>query len=268
MNIPIPIRNVRLHHHFKPLSDLLSHPSWTELGFFDTDYTAHKFYDHSNTVPNLIEAYYLKSIDSTSAIGWVHNRNAWVMNNFYLTKATQNYLGCVAPLDTAILLTGFLPDTLYHISWFPTRLNSTVHPVDTVWYTDGDGNLLLDLSTALFGDTIAYYLDTLRSDYAFIITLGPFVKRMGDVAAEVEYPSSDWDFGLFPNPARNEVFIRLPGDAPKDISIYDPSGRQLQGLVSVAGSLQRIPVGHLAQGIYYVWVSDETRSKTKKLIIH
>ena len=268
LGFPIPIKNRRLHHHFKSLADLLSHPSWLGLGFFSGDYTADKVIDDHNT--NVIEAYYLRSADSTTAIGWVHNRNAWVMNNFYLrnTETTQNFLGCTAPSDTAVILTGFLRNTPYHITWFPTWMNSTVHPENTVRTSSGSGTLLLDLSSALIGDTIEYYLDTLRSDYAFIITLEPFAKRM-EVATENDpVPIMGWDFELFPNPARTEVFLRMTGDSPKDIALHDLSGRRIHALISVTRPMQRIPIGHLAQGVYYIRVSDGVSARTKKLIIH
>jgi hypothetical protein len=271
LGFAIPIKNQRLHHHFKPLADLLSHESWTELGFFENAYTAHTVFDASQNNPNPIEAYYLKSTENTIAIGWVHNRKASVMNNFYLanTDTTQNFLGCRAPSDTSLTLTGFLPETSYHITWFPTWVNSTIHPVDTVWTTDNEGRLLLDLSTALFGDTITnfYFMDTLRADYAFIITPGPFEKSL---VLDEDEPliGKDWDYKLYPNPTRDVFYLHLPDDAPKDITILDLSGRQVQVLSKATGPTLSFPVAHLAKGVYHVRVTDGLNTKTKKLIIH
>ncbi len=207
-------------------------------------------------------------MDSTTAIGWVHNRNAWVMNSYYLTSSTQNFFGCTAPSDTSILLSGFLPGMEYHINWFPTWMNSTVAPVDTTWFSDASGNLLLDLSTSPFGDTITYYLDTLRSDYAFVITPEPFFKQMELDASPVDPIPPDLDFDLFPNPSRTEVFVRMTVDAPKDIVLFDPSGRHIETIGSVTSTQCRLPVGLLAKGVYYVRVSAGLSTKVKKLVIH
>ncbi|MBZ0206779.1 MAG: T9SS type A sorting domain-containing protein [Flavobacteriales bacterium] len=268
LGIPIPIQNRTLHHHFKPLADLLYHPSWLDIGFFNSDYTANKVFDESNA--NKIEGYYLKSADSTVAIGWVHNRNAWVMNSYYLanTDTTQNFFGCTVPSDTSITLTGFLPSTEYHISWFPTRMDSTVLPMDTVRISSGTGTLLLDLSTAPFGDIIQYYLDTLRADYAFIITPEPFEKSMQARVTDQITPETGWDFFLYPNPARDALYLRFQDDAPKDITVLDVTGRQVAYQSNITAANHFLSIGRLAKGAYWVRVADSNRWKVKKLIVH
>ena len=268
LGFAIPIKNRRVHHHFRPLADLLAHPSWTAYDFFNGDYTAHTYYDDTNA--NRIESYYLKSADSTVAIGWVHNRNAWVKNYHYVrnSSSTQNFLGCTSPADTSIVLPGFLDSTEYHITWFPTWLGSTVVPLDTVWTSTGTGELLLDLSTAPLGDTIAYFLDTLHSDYAFIITVDPFVKsgrRGSDTSAETV--SDEWDFSLFPNPARSEVFLKLPHGLPKEIVLLDAMGRQIRSWSGVSTKVLSVNLSELSSGAYAIRVSDGQHARTKKLMI-
>jgi hypothetical protein len=265
---PVPVINRRLHHHFRPLADLLAHPSFVAYDFFNGNYTAHKVFDESNA--NEIEAYYLKNADNDLAIGWVHNRNAWVMNSYYLTSASQyqNFLGCDPPSGQSIALTGFEPEADYYVTWFPTWMNSTVHPPGMQVTSNATGIITLDL-TDQFGGTYSNYLDTLRADYAFIITPEPFVKSLPLPPMAEEPPMENgWDFIMYPNPARDELFLRLPDDTPKDITLHDLAGRQIHVRSSVTGVVVHLPVGQLAKGVYYVRVSDGSNSTTKKLVIY
>lgn len=265
----IEITNRRAHHHFRPLADLLNHPSLVGSGFFDQEYGPHKVFDESGS--NAIETYYLKSADSAMALGWIHNRNAWVMNNFYFKTAAplENYYGCIATNTDTISLHGFIPNTDYHITWFPTWVNSEVQPLDTVWPSTATGDLLLDLSTAPFGDTISHFLDTLHADYAFIISPEPFAKSFRPTAytndADIE---SAWDFLLFPNPASDAFFLRLPDDTTNEVVVLDVAGRIVLRRANWSGRLLRLPTSGIAMGAYWVRVRNGMNEKTKKLIIH
>jgi hypothetical protein len=208
--------------------------------------------------------------DNNVAIGWVHNRNAWVMNSYYLTSASQyqNFLGCDPPSGQSIALTGFEPEADYYVTWFPTWMNSTVHPPGMQVTSNATGIITLDL-TDQFGGTYSNYLDTLRADYAFIITPEPFVKSLPLPPMAEEPPMENgWDFIMYPNPARDELFLRLPDDTPKDITLHDLAGRQIHVRSSVTGVVVHLPVGQLAKGVYYVRVSDGSNSTTKKLVIY
>jgi hypothetical protein len=263
--VEVVIKNQRLHHHFKPLTGLLNHLSWTNLDFFNGDYSAHTFFDETNT--NVIEAYYLKDASNTMAIGWVHNRNAWAMNNYYLRSDYQNFLGCTAPEEQSIVLPGFEENTEYHITWFPTRMNSAEVPNDDVDDT-GSGTVTLDLSSNPLGGTLNNYLDTLHADYAFIITPAPFVRGMQLTTENEASPEVGWDYTMYPNPAREGFFFGFSDEVPKDIVIGDLAGRQLLALRNINSKVQYIPLGQLAKGVYWVRVSDGVHMKAKKLIIH
>jgi len=265
---PTTIVNRRLHHHFRPLADLLAHPSWQVYNFFDGHYTVHKVFDENDAIK--IEAYYLKNADNNVAIGWVHNRNAWVMNSYYLASGSQNqnFLGCVAPNTQSIALTGFEQATDYYITWFPTRMNTTVCPDDEEDLS-GTGTITLDLSTAPLGGTLNNYLDTLHADYAFIITPAPFVKSMF-FASDDELPPAEagWDYTLYPNPARDALFLRFVDDAPKNIAVLDVAGRLVASQTNITAGTHYMPLGLLAKGAYWVCVTDGENMKVKKLIIH
>ena len=86
--------------------------------------------------------------------------------------------------------------------------------------------------------------------------------------AEEETDGMGWDFTLYPNPAKDELFLRLPDDAPKEIVLHDLAGRQIHAWSSVVGPVLRLPLGHLATGVYAVRVFNGATSRTKKLIIH
>ncbi len=259
--------NKTVHHHFEPLANLLEHPSWMAYDFFNGYYTANKAFSSGGE----IESYYLKDSSNTVAIGWVHNRNAWLMNSYYLanTDTTENLLGCTVPGDASITLTGFLDTTQYHITWFPTRMNGSVLPLDTVWLSSSTGTLLLDLSTAPFGDTVAFFADTLRADYAFIITLDPFAKSLM-LAQNAESLPGDggWDFALYPNPTRDAIYLLFTDDRPKDIIVLDVTGRRLLQQSSVTAPMHQLPIDQGARGAYWVRVSDGANWKVKKLIVH
>lgn len=270
--IPIAVTNRRIHHHFRPLAELLAHPSWQVYDFFNDHFTAEQFFDNDPSDGlNELEAFYLRNGQpedpSTVAIGWVHNRNAWVMNNFYFRSNQQNFLGCAAPITQILSLSGFEPATKFHVGWLSTRMNSTVHPPDTVVTSDANGMISLDL-TGHFGGFYDNYLDTLRSDYAFLIATSPIVKRR-DVtpdSAHVEAPG--WDFRLYPNPAREELFLRFTDDTSKDITVFDVAGRLVASRMNITATTYHLSLGSLSQGIYWLRISDGVNLRTKKLIIH
>ena len=277
-----PIENQSLYHHFKPLTDLLNDQGWLSYGFFSGNYSPHRVFDETPLAegPDDLESYYLmrKSNDPDEdrnlAIGWVHNRNAWTMNNFYLTSSVENFFGCQVPTPaTAITLTGFADNTEVWVTWFPTRWNSTVVPAATPigepLVTDDNGFLTINFEPNQFGSILNNYMDTLRTDYAFIITPEPFLKRRRLVEENHEATvSTGWDFGMYPNPASEEIFLRLPDGPAKVVELLDVSGRTARALNNVSATNSSLALKGIAKGLYWVRVSDGANSKAHKLIIH
>lgn len=264
------VKNAPLYHHFKPLSDFLNKPSVQALGLFTSDYTPHVI------EANGIECLYLQNADGI-AVGWVHNTNAYWYKSFYITSVYEHYMDCATPAAQSIDLTGFEERPHYYVSYFPTRVDATEWPAD---YDDDDGNGSVHLrfnnptEASLNGafplsltETYRNHLDTLHSDYAFIVSPAGYVKSLRAALDTVEV-GSDWDFAIYPNPARDEVFLRLQGDEPKDISIHDLAGRQVTFWGSVTSPAPQLPVGHLAKGAYWIRVSNGVCTKTKKLLVH
>jgi hypothetical protein len=267
--IQVQVKNRTVYHNLKPLSELLTNPDWQAYDFFSGEFEPHNVYDATNG----IEAYYLISLTQPLAIGWVHNLNAYWRNHFYVKNAVtptvlQNFFGCDTPGVQQLSITGLLPGVDYHVTWFPTRMNDTIHPVDVV-DTSQTGSVLLDLSSAPLGDTANLYLDTLHMDYAFIIAPHPVQRSMhGEGAEESVVQTTEWDYELFPNPASDHLNIVLPEDGIVDITLYDLSGRRIRGWNRTKGLRIGLQIGSLAPGAYYVYVSTGEHSKAKPLIIH
>ena len=262
--LPVPVINRTTYHHFKPLADLLANPNWQSDDFFNSAYTPHKYHDPVSGV----ECYYLMNADSTLAIGWVHNLNAWVMNSFYLASSNQNFLGCTVPGAQTIALHGFQPGLDYHISWFPTRMNMSELPDDQLDPT-GTGTVTLDMSSEPLGSIANSYLDTLHADYAFIITPQP-IQKMAEAEGADDTGDShpDGSFDMYPNPADNTVTLLFPADeGARDITLYDLTGKRVLSLTQVTDPLVQLPTGHLGRGVYCVRVFDGGTSRTKTLIL-
>ncbi|HRH69523.1 MAG TPA: T9SS type A sorting domain-containing protein [Flavobacteriales bacterium] len=278
---PRTVRNRRLVHHFKPLADLLGDQLWLDYGFFNGNFTPRKVFDGTpvQQIPDDLEAYYLvrestyPELDQNLAIGWVHNRNAWTMNNYYLRSTRQNFLGCTPPTPSStITLTGFAANTDFYVTWFPTRTNSPIlppaTPSDDALHSNGSGQLIINFEPGQFGGIVDNYMDTLRTDYAFIVSPEPFFKsRTLTPNPEDHGATTVWDFALFPNPAREELYLRLPDERPVDVELLDLSGRRARVWNSLTGSSLALPLSSLAKGAYWVRVSDGARNKVRKLIV-
>lgn len=267
------VKNGKLHHHFTPLADFLNRPSVVELGVFSGNFTPRKYFDPSTVDPNPIQCYYLQN-DWSIAIGWVHNRNASVAKSFYVKSGAgnQNFLGCTAPTSASITLTGFFPLHAHYITWFPTRTGSTDLPPDTEFpntlMSTAAGDLTIDLS-GHFNGIADNYLDTLHSDYAFVITPQPFVKSL--VLPHAEDPSSieaGWDFTLYPNPSRNMLTVGFSDESVKEVALMDVSGRCVARYSNITSPSLQIPTDQCARGLYWVMVGSSDKRKSKKLIIH
>lgn len=233
---------------------------------FTQDFSVHESFSDNDDV----ECYYLQNADNTMVVGWVHNRHAWTTNNFYLASSQQNILGCLVPNSQTVWISGLEEGPTYYVNWFPTRMNTTECPADAE-DDDGDDLVILEIddpASAAFGGTLNNYLDTLHVDYAFIITPEPLVKSLLLPPQPEVSVDSGWDFALYPNPTRGELYLRLTDDKPKDVMIHDLSGRQIRTWSSVTGPIQHLPMERLANGAYWVRVSDGHNSKVRKVIIH
>lgn len=258
------VENRSVFHNLKPLSDFMAIVQ--ALGLFNADYNSHGFV--LDPWARDFECYYLMNEDQDLALGWVHNMKAYWENSFYITSAVQDFLGCTVPPSDPppIEITGFTSDD-YFVTWFPTRMNTIICPADyQVAGSLGMVPLIFDADD--FNAISNNYIDTLHSDYAFIISTSQIPKSLTIPAAvDTAFAEAGWDFILYPNPARDELFVQLPDDQPRRIVLHDLTGRQIRSWESAKGPVLRIPVEQLARGPYALRVSGGSTSKTKKFII-
>jgi Secretion system C-terminal sorting domain len=73
---------------------------------------------------------------------------------------------------------------------------------------------------------------------------------------------------MFPNPASDAVFLRLPDDGRIDVVLLDLAGRQMRTWSGAKGPHVHLPIGELSKGIYWVRASNGTSTSNKKLILH
>ncbi len=263
---PVPITNKRIVHHFSPLSDFLSQAgTLAPGGLFDLDFTAHLAFDETGS--DELEAYYLVDDTKVTALGWVHNRNAWAGNNFYARSysSDQNFLGCTVPAGATINMDGFEPFGDYTILWTATRMNSTVAPAPMEATADASGNISLNLSGE-FGGIANDYLDTLRADYAFMAFSTPHLR----LQQIVETPPDAIRGGtlqVYPNPAWQEAMVVLPNDGTWTLSLLDITGREVHHVEEAIGGHFFLSVQELASGTYLLQAHQATQIEHAKLIV-
>ncbi len=265
-SLPILVQNRTLYHHFKPLSDFLGVVATEPGGFFDQAHEPRKVYDDTGE----IECYYLLNETQNMAVGWVHNLNAHWENHYYVLNQKQNYLGCTSPNAQSVALPGLQPGMDYHVSWFPTRMDMIDLPTDHDDTTQ-TGTVVLDFSTLPFNGIYSWppndNLDTLRSDYAFLIQPKMELRMVPNSLAES--PSSvPWDFSLYPNPTTGRLHVLLPPGPPMELAAMDASGRQLLHLYDLSEGMHQLDLSKLSPGAYGVRVTVDKQTRTKLLIKH
>ena len=74
---------------------------------------------------------------------------------------------------------------------------------------------------------------------------------------------------IFPNPATNEVYIKNNASVNIDnISLYNLEGRLVYSSKDTNyGSLRKMDVSHLSQGVYFVNISTDYGILSRKLIV-
>ena len=141
--------------------------------------------------------------------------------------------------------------------------------------TDGSGNFTLDLSSNPFNGTFPLsatathrnHLDTLHSDYAFIIAPS-LIKRLLSLHNLAEQLIEDHQlFEIFPNPARNECSISFSLEGQYSVRISDSIGRTVKEINVAGEAIYAIDTRNLDNGIYHVQVWSETFLGSRKLIL-
>ncbi len=77
---------------------------------------------------------------------------------------------------------------------------------------------------------------------------------------------NDAAFVVYPNPAREKITVRLSEEAPSIISLVDVMGKELLSLTGQSAQTE-LDLGHLAQGVYVLRISQNGASFMQKLVI-
>ncbi|NCC88154.1 MAG: PKD domain-containing protein, partial [Clostridia bacterium] len=74
-------------------------------------------------------------------------------------------------------------------------------------------------------------------------------------------------YGIYPNPAKDEVFIQFEGKFANSVSIYDMLGQEVIELVP-SSDVNRLDISNLQIGVYFVKVTFDGKEFTHKLVIN
>jgi hypothetical protein len=80
--------------------------------------------------------------------------------------------------------------------------------------------------------------------------------------------AGEWDFSLYPNPARDGFNLRFASEATRSIELLDLSGRTVRSWAAITGIEYSLPTAGLAEGAYWVRATEGANRKTRKLLIH
>jgi hypothetical protein len=77
-------------------------------------------------------------------------------------------------------------------------------------------------------------------------------------------------FAIYPNPAHDKVSVSMKNFTGKvnAFQLFSLQGQKVSTTESSNTSLVEIPVNHLAQGIYYLRITTDQGTISKKLVIH
>lgn len=117
------------------------------------------------------------------------------------------------------------------------------------------GDIIPNTASIYFDENPAIVTNTFNTE---------FIAALGNQSFEVA------DFILYPNPAKNNLFIQLNSTSGNidSIVIYDVLGNKIKELQSVSANSTTLDVSNLAIGMYFVELKSDTNLKqTKKLII-
>jgi hypothetical protein len=132
----------------------------------------------------------------------------------------------------------------------------------------GGGFYRIDLvPRTYFGAPAGYVMNTINFLFVkneWAATTPDYVMNAPGFSSVPAYQINDKSLLLFPNPVKNELTISNISKNVK-ISIYDLSGKLV--MYKTAGSTtEKTDVSNLTKGVYSVKVSDNTTTRTSKLI--
>lgn len=140
------------------------------------------------------------------------------------------------------------------------RIIGTIAPTTLAPEQSLDVSLAFVYARAASGSNIASFC-TLKDA---VDSVTAWYKTGGNTGM-LESESKSLSFSLYPNPAKQSVMIEGVELKNATITIYDITGKQLKNLTMPQSN--HILVGELHAGIYFVQVSSEKGTATKRLIV-
>ena len=96
----------------------------------------------------------------------------------------------------------------------------------------------------------------------------PMTDYAGDCGLSVDDNTLEEGISLYPNPAKNEFFIKSAYLNLDRVEIFDVSGRLVSDInISQASRVKTINMNRASKGVYFVNIHSEGRFITKKLIL-
>lgn len=179
---------------------------------------------------------------------------AWgnVFHGFYFPSASGDRLGVI---DIAPDLNKW-----YHVEFTREVANSLTKLTvrDENWQvlsssqmSFSDNNVLLNSQDIRIGENFNGYIDELR------------IRSYGAITEASKVNSKNKLFSIYPNPAKDLVYIDLPGEVV--LTIYSLTGQKIVEKENFTSS--NIDVSEFKNGIYIVMFKSENEFETRKLII-
>jgi hypothetical protein len=105
------------------------------------------------------------------------------------------------------------------------------------------------------------------NDNAFIVAgrkgLDPLVIKIGDLSSSLNEMNQDYNISLYPNPTSHQLTITTNQLTINKVSITDITGKTIQ---TIKSNTNVIDVSDLSNGVYFINISTEKGSITKKFL--
>jgi PKD repeat protein len=211
--------------------------------------------------------------------------NSGVASSFYTTNGVDVHTPGYVQIDVEFYFVGVSMDNSNEDFW--------VQYFDgTSWYTVADFDAGVDFVNGTFyvatvtilesalnfptdmkirfmcdasGNTDDVYIDDITVTASTSVTSGPIKKLSIEETGKKLTAGMMEEFGVYPNPAQNELFIVTEEGEDIEVFIYNSSGQTVQHIILPAGS-DRIDISQLNEGLYLINIKADDETFTKKII--
>ena len=89
-----------------------------------------------------------------------------------------------------------------------------------------------------------------------------------NVLGSMPLANNQLEVEIYPNPARDDVFINFPNQQDAFLMIYDMTGRQIYSQLLLNQKSNRIQVSSLDKGTYFFYIESKQQNVIKKVVIN